>query len=529
MKEQDLLTAPTRSPEETARQFYKNWREGLVLPLLIGLLIFGTIAIVPAIQASGSLLVNGVFIVIYVVAILVTVAKFSYNVRSAVILLGIYALGLSELITHGILGDSLFFFLGLGVFATMMVSIRFGIGAIVLNIITFIVFGVLIQSSTIELFNPDAAPASIGDWVSASAALAMVGAAFILGFQRLEKEFIEAQIKIDSSLKNLQEEHSLMEQKVQERTSQLQKVNEIGRAITSILDPDELFPQTAQLMENDFQCYYTAFYLLDPGGKWAVLRYANGDTGKALLNNRHRIDVEGKSTIAKSIRTQSSQMVSETSQIRIDNPLLPYTRSQMVLPLLVGETLLGALDLHSTKENIFLPQDVDAYQNMANGIAIVMENSRLYQEAQQSLTEMRSVQRQYLRDAWRTATSDRDHGYETGDSETSYANKIEVPLSLRDQVIGQIQLANSAEWTTEQKNLVEAIVAQATLALENARLVEESQITAAQERLTNEIIAKIWASSNMDNILQTTVRELGRSLEATEVEIELSMEGENGK
>ena len=114
--------------------------------------------------------------------------------------------------------------------------------------------------------------------------------------------------------------------------------------------------------------------------------------------------------------------------------------------------------------------------------------------------------------------------YALGDDDPANSNAIDIPLTLRDQVIGQIHVANSAEWTHEQKNLIEAIVSQATLALENARLVEESQATAAQERLTNEIIAKIWASTNIDNILQTTVRELGRNLEATEVEIEVSMD-----
>jgi len=50
----------------------------------------------------------------------------------------------------------------------------------------------------------------------------------------------------------------------------------------------------------------------------------------------------------------------------------------------------------------------------------------------------------------------------------------------------------------------------------------EDQIIASQERITNEIIAKIWSSSNTDNILQTAVRELGRALEAAEVDIELT-------
>ncbi len=86
-------------------------------------------------------------------------------------------------------------------------------------------------------------------------------------------------------------------------------------------------------------------------------------------------------------------------------------------------------------------------------------------------------------------------------------------------------MAGANEWTPEQKNLIESIATQAALALENARLVEESQSIAVRERLANEMISKIWASTTMDSILQTTVRELGRALEATEVNIEVSMEG----
>jgi GAF domain-containing protein len=101
-------------------------------------------------------------------------------------------------------------------------------------------------------------------------------------------------------------------------------------------------------------------------------------------------------------------------------------------------------------------------------------------------------------------------------------NPLTSPLALRDQIIGQISMASTEEWTPEQRNLIETIAAQAALALENARLVEESQTIASQERITNEIVAKIWSSNNTDSILQTAVRELGRALEAAEVDIELT-------
>src|SRR5690606_34415715 len=221
------------------------------------------------------------------------------------------------------------------------------------------------------------------------------------------------------------------------------------------------------------------FYLIDVSGKWANLNFASGEAGKVLKENRHRIDLEGKSSVAQVIRSKSSQIATEINQIRLENPLLPYTRSQLVLPLLIGDKVLGVLDMHSSKENAFSAQEVDAYQNMANGIASAIENSRLFQEAQQSLAEMRATQRQYLQSAWDALTAERPLEYELGENDSASENKLEIPLSLRDQMIGEIQIAHSSEWTPEQRNLVESIVTQAAYALENARLVEDSQSTAA--------------------------------------------------
>lgn len=244
-----------------------------------------------------------------------------------------------------------------------------------------------------------------------------------------------------------------------------------------------------------------------------------------MRENRHRLDVDGKSAVSVAIRTKQAYIVQEagTKAARPDNPLLPYSRSQIAMPLIVGDTVLGALEMHATKANAFSPQDIEAYQNMANEIAIALENSRLFLRGQQSLSEMRATQRQYLQGAWQSLTDHRRLDYALGDNDSDDNKEIKIPLVLRDQIIGQVYLENSAEWSPEQKTLIESITTQASLALENARLVEESQSIAAREKLANELITKIWASTNMDNILQTTVRELGRSLEASEVVIEVSM------
>lgn len=514
------------NPEEATRLLYKNWREGFALPLLIGILVFGAIALIPALNASESALLDTVFITVYVMTGLVTVVRFSYVARMSVFLLSVYVLGLSELITYGILGDSLFFFLALIIFSTILFSPKIGITTIIVNIITFIWFGWLLLNQLMIPLSPNAHPAKIDDWFSASAAVVMFGAVIIMGFQRLEKEFLIAQKQIDTTLNALKEERTNLENKVFERTRQLRKVNEIGRAVTAILDPDDLLPRAAQLIQSEFDCNYTAFFLLDTTGQWAELKEATGEAGRVLRENKHRLGINTKSIVSKAILTKQGQIASSGSseQFRLDNPLLPYTRSQIVLPMIVGNSVFGALEMHSSKENAFAQQDLDAYQNLANEIAIAMENSRLFQQTQQSLAEMRATQRQYLRDAWISLTSEQELEYAVGDKYADSDKEIEFPLSLREQVIGQVYMASSTEWTAEQKTLIESIATQAALALENARLVEESQSIAARERLANDIISKVWASANMDSILQTAARELGRSLEASEVEIVVSME-----
>ena len=511
-------------PKETTRLLYKNWRDKFVMPLLIGSLVLGLFALIPAISGTGNATLKAIFITTYILTGIVTVVRFPYSIRMGVFLLSIYALGLGELFTHGILGDSLFFFLGLIIFATILLSPRDGIFTIIVDILTFTIIGWLMLSGKVIPINPYASPAKIEDWISAAAVIIMFGTVIILGFQRLEAAFLEAQVQIDTTLTTLKDERNNLENTVIDRTRQMEKVNNIGRAVTAILDPNELFARAVYLIGDEFECYYTAIFLTDISGQWAELKFATGEAGKVLRENKHRLDVNGKSAVGAAIRTGQARIVQDSGvdPVRFDNPLLPYTRSQIVLPLALGDRIIGALEMHSTKENAFSQPEVDTYQNMANQITIALENSRLFTEAQQSLSEMSATQRQYLQGAWLSLASDQNLEYSVGNSDLTSKQEIEIMLTLRDQNIGQINMSSPDEWTPEQKKMIESVAAQAALALENARLVEESQSIAARERLVNEITSKVWSSATMDGILQTTVRELGRALDATEAIIELN-------
>jgi GAF domain-containing protein/HAMP domain-containing protein len=329
-----------------------------------------------------------------------------------------------------------------------------------------------------------------------------------------------------SRLESLQ---STLEQQVVERTKQLTATNEVGRVAASSLDPEQLLARVLPLFPEQFGYYYAAIYLVDPSGKWAELKEATGEAGRVLKQNRHRLEVSGKSMVGTAIRDQVpriAQIASDEKQ-RFDNPLLPYTRSEIALPLTVGDRVLGALNVQSTREADFGPQVIETMKNMASQVAIALENARLYQEAQHVIQELRATQQQYLLQGWAAFTEDHDSlEYRIGDDDEENSITLDVPISLRDQVLGEILLEGQREWTPEQQSLVDAVATQAAIALENARLVSESREIALRERMVAEINSKVWASATIDGVLQTVIKELGRRLNASSATIELHVEND---
>jgi GAF domain-containing protein/HAMP domain-containing protein len=318
-----------------------------------------------------------------------------------------------------------------------------------------------------------------------------------------------------------------LEQQVIERTKQLTATNEVGRVAASSLDPEQLLAKVIPLIPEQFGYYFAAIYLVDPSGKWAELKEATGEAGRVLKQNHHRLEISGKNMVGTAIRELSpriAQIASEEKQ-RFENPLLPYTRSEIALPLMVGDRVLGALNVQSTRESDFGPQDIETMQNMAGQVTIALENARLFQEAQQIIKEMRAVQQQYLLQGWRGLSEETEKlEYSIGDEEDDNSNKLEVPISLRDQILGQIVLEGQTEWTPDQQSLVDAVATQAAIALENARLVSESRHIALRERMASEINSKVWTSATIDGVLQTVVKELGRRLDASSATIELTID-----
>nr|HID12665.1 HAMP domain-containing protein [Anaerolineae bacterium] len=194
----------------------------------------------------------------------------------------------------------------------------------------------------------------------------------------------------------LQASYAELEQRVAQRTRELQKANwqlqrraiqlrasaKIGRAATTILDIDELLRATVNLIRDEFGFYHAGVFLLDEAGEWAELRAASGEAGQKLLAQGHRLAVGETSMVGWTAAHRQPRIALDVGKdaVHFDNPLLPHTRSEMTLPLLVGERLLGVLDVQSTEEAAFDEDDVRALQNMADQIAVAIDNARKFSD-----------------------------------------------------------------------------------------------------------------------------------------------------
>jgi GAF domain-containing protein/HAMP domain-containing protein len=171
-----------------------------------------------------------------------------------------------------------------------------------------------------------------------------------------------------------------LELRVEARTAQLQTSADVGRAAVSILDPEQLMREAVNLISDRFGYYYAALFTLDEAGRYAVLREATGEAGRALKAQGHKLEVGGHSMVGFVTAQRKPRIALDVGEeaVRFANPLLPETRSEIALPLAVGDRVLGALDVQSTQAAAFDQATASVLQAMADQVAVALNNAALF-------------------------------------------------------------------------------------------------------------------------------------------------------
>jgi GAF domain-containing protein len=277
-----------------------------------------------------------------------------------------------------------------------------------------------------------------------------------------------------------------------------------------------------------------------------------------MLAHSHKLTVGGKSIVGTVAQTRKPRIVSDVGQdaVYFHNPDLPETHSEIALPLAVGEKLLGVLDVHSTVRGAFSPIDAAVLKVVADQVAVAIENARLFSENADALDDIRRAYGELNRSAWGKLLSTRpSHGYRCDEdgrilpvsgewpeemvaAEESAATAqpdpqtLAVPVKFGDEVRGVIRLRKPEDesWSNEEIEFMEDLSEQLFVALESARLYQETQRRAERERLAAQITARMRASNDPQTILQTAVQELRQALQAQRAQavIQAAESGDNG-
>ena len=348
-----------------------------------------------------------------------------------------------------------------------------------------------------------------------------------------------------------------MEQQVAERTrelghrsAQLQAAAAVARDAAATQGLDALLNRAVNLIRERFGFYHASIFLVDDRGEYAVLRAATGEAGRQMLARGQRLKVGQVGMVGYVTGRGEARIALDVGEDRVqfENPLLPETRSEMALPLRVGERIIGALDVQSQEEAAFDQEDVAVLQTMADQLAVAIENARLLHEMQQTVREYEVASGRYTRESWQEVArgSGRAGGYrygrlgveqvaeqppearqawqqgqaviqtmqpQAGDDGREALTTVAVPMRLRGQVVGVLNLRFEGDPISHETiSLIEEIADRLALALENSRLLEETQQRAQRDRLIADITARVRSSMDPDTILQTAVRELGTAL-----------------
>ncbi|HHH41475.1 MAG TPA: GAF domain-containing protein, partial [Chloroflexi bacterium] len=165
---------------------------------------------------------------------------------------------------------------------------------------------------------------------------------------------------------------------LQKRAIYLEASAEVARAITSILDVDQMLQRTVDLIQERFGFYHVSIFLVDEAEEWAVVRASTGEVGRIMMEKPHKLRVGGRSMVGWTAAHRQPRIALDVGAdaVHFDNPLLPHTRSEMTLPLMMRGRLLGVLDVQSTEEAAFDEDDVRVLHSLADQIAIALENAR---------------------------------------------------------------------------------------------------------------------------------------------------------
>ena len=383
----------------------------------------------------------------------------------------------------------------------------------VLAVISLIVSGVLLQLEASGQLVPIGSPLSNALSFGANIVLLAITLNLTL------RDLYNASNRMRQSNRQLLDIQMNLERTVAARTRDLELAADVGRSASQIRELNTLLQNAVNNIQERFGLYYVQIYLADENLKTLLLKAGTGIVGRQLARRSHSLPFSSGSVNGIAATEKRTVLVADTavSPIFKPNPLLPFTRSEMSVPLLVGNKVVGVLNLQSDQVAGLSEDNLTAFETLAGQIAIAIENAHLFTESTQARAEVETYLQFMTKSGWDNFQDAIARPevmgitYENGTIRSvtdagvlpaAQQNSLNIPITVANTVIGTIQLEadDTHLWSEEEKELVTAVAKQVGQQAENIRLLSEMD----RYRTEAELAARRLSGAAWRDYLQQT-------------------------
>ena len=330
--------------------------------------------------------------------------------------------------------------------------------------------------------------------LSQFASLQMVGESGARVSVKSGDEFQQLAETFNALAGSVEEQRMNLERRVVERTQSLELAAEVGRSISQVRALDVMLKDAVESIRSQFDLYYAQVYLTDPSQANLILQAGTGTVGTQLVGRGHRLPLDTSSINGRAAVEKSPVIVSDTSASTTFRPnlLLPDTRSEMAVPLLVGEKVVGVLDLQSKQAGALSQEILPTFEALAGQLAIAIQNAQLLEDAQQAQAEVEAQARRLVRSAWGEHLDaihmperlgfvfDQKEITPLADAKPSQVPEdtkaISVPITITGEALGSLVVEINDEARRSQTvELVNSVARQVAQQIESLRLLESAE------------------------------------------------------
>ncbi len=531
------MTNPKNQPPDGTPFHYDRWRAVFLARVLWAVCGFGILLIIVNLTALRSVELLA-FSAIYAALLVVTFAPFPYSVKAGTLILSGYLVGTYTLLQFGPWSGISIYFLSITLFAALLFDRQVDRWVFAASLITITAIGTLNILGYITLSSAEVPQTDAWDWATYITDFVVFAVALTWAIDMLKTEFRTVAGQFQTAYGSLSKDRNELEIRVEERTAglikktdQLRAASYIARQTAELQNLDTILKVVTGLITDQFNFYHAGIFLMNETGDEVILVSASSEGGRRMVEKGHSLKV-GSQGIVGYVAVQKKPRIAldvGTDAVFFNNPDLPGTRSEVALPMLMRERVLGVLDIQSDQPQAFSVDDIDVLQTLADQVTVAIENARLLEESQTALMQIEALTTLRTREAWSQKTQENSYSYtytplgirigRTSEEESDQA--LNIPITLRGQKIGAIRIARKDEtpWGETEKDLIDEVAYQTGLAVDNLRLVDDATQRAKQEQTVGELAARFSQSMDIDTLLQTAARELGQVADIAEASV----------